>query len=143
VMESLCRVMSDDVGSFQNDIWGLFTKSWTDIRFILTVIFYWQKKRSVNMTASMLQERPSTRLAVTKPDIDQLAYKEQAKRANEILIFGHTHRPFINQQENLVNSGSWVTNEDVHNTYVELKDGKPRLFVYGKGEITLRVNISK
>lgn len=143
VMESLCRVMSDDVGTFQDDIWGIFTKSWTDIRFILTVIFFWQKKRSVNQTASMLQQGPSARLAVTKPDIDQQAYKEQGKRANEILIFGHTHRPFINEQENLVNSGSWVTNEDVHNTYVELKDGKPKLFVYGKGEITQRVNIPK
>ena len=143
VMESLCRVMSDDAGSFEDDIWGLFTKSWTDIRFILTAIFYWKKKRSVTATARKLREGPSTRLTVTKPDIDKIAYKEQQKKANEILIFGHTHRPFINNQENLVNSGSWVTNEDVHNTYVELKDGKPKLFIYGKGEITQRVDIPK
>ena len=72
-------------------------------------------------------------------------YKEVEKRAcssvkpSEILVFGHTHRPFINKKENVVNTGSWVTDSPVHNTFVELANGKPRLFVFDKGEITERV----
>lgn len=41
----------------------------------------------------------------------------------EILIFGHTHKPYINTDKTVVNSGSWVKDSDVHNTYVEIKNG--------------------
>ncbi len=41
----------------------------------------------------------------------------------EILIFGHTHKPYINKERTVVNLGSWVKDSDVHNTYVEIKNG--------------------
>jgi hypothetical protein len=44
----------------------------------------------------------------------------------------------MNKAENVVNSGSWVTDAPVHNTYVRIEAGRPRLFVYGGGEITQR-----
>jgi UDP-2,3-diacylglucosamine pyrophosphatase LpxH len=141
VMDTLCRVMSDDEGSIESDVWGLFTKTWTDIKFILTTIFHRQEKRHVTETAKRLRESPKSRLADSIQDIDRQAYEEQKKKPDEILVYGHTHRPFINDQENLVNSGSWVTDADVHNTYVELKSGKARLFVFDKGEITQREEI--
>jgi UDP-2,3-diacylglucosamine pyrophosphatase LpxH len=143
LMDVLCRVLSDEGGSFIDDIWGLFTKSWTDLSFILTTIFHRSKKRDVTETAAMLRQSPEKRLLNTMQDVDKEALKEQAKKPNEILVYGHTHRPFINSQENLVNSGSWVTDADVHNTYVVLKEGKPSLFVFGKGEITQREEIPK
>jgi len=62
-------------------------------------------------------------------------------QAKEILVFGHTHRPFINDAENLVNVGSWVTTVPVHNTFLRLEEGKPRLFVFEGTEITDRANI--
>jgi predicted phosphodiesterase len=58
----------------------------------------------------------------------------------EILIFGHTHRPFINKEENLANTGSWITTAQIHNTYVRLENGKPRLFVFGGEEVTERID---
>jgi UDP-2,3-diacylglucosamine pyrophosphatase LpxH len=142
VMDALCRVMSDEVGAFENDIWGLVTRAWGEIRYFLTTILL-LKKREVNITAKMLQSTPETRLADTIQDLDRRAYKEQGDRPKEILVYGHTHRPFINRQENLVNSGSWVTDALIHGTYVELSGGRPRLFIFGKGEVTERVDISK
>ena len=140
VMEALCRVMSDEEGAFEQDVWGLVTKAWSEIRYFFTTLLL-LKKREVNITAKMLQNSPETRLADTIEDVDRRAYKAVSGRPNEILIYGHTHRPFINRQENLVNTGSWVTDAPVHDTYVELSGGKPRLFVFGKGEITERVDI--
>ena len=55
------------------------------------------------------------------------------------ILFGHTHKAFVNKKENVVNSGSWVTDAVIHNTYVELTQGKPRLLVFGGQEITERV----
>jgi predicted phosphodiesterase len=133
--------MSDEVGAFENDIWGLVTRAWSEIRYFLTTIFV-LKKRKVTFTAKMLQDIPEKRLADTIQDLDRKAFKEQGGTPKEILVYGHTHRPFVNRQENLVNSGSWVTDAPVHGTYVVLSGGRPRLFVYGKGEITDRVDIS-
>ena len=40
-----------------------------------------------------------------------------------------------------MNTGSWVKEGNPHNTFVVLKGGRPRLFVYGGKEITDRKNI--
>jgi UDP-2,3-diacylglucosamine pyrophosphatase LpxH len=142
VMDALCRVMSDEEGAFEQDVWGLVTKAWSEIRYFLTTILL-LKKRQVNFTAKMLQNSPETRLADSIQDVDKRAFREQGDKPNEILVYGHTHRPFINREENLVNSGSWVTDAAVHDTYVEISGGRPRLFVFGKGEILERLDISK
>ncbi|MGA2523825.1 MAG: hypothetical protein ABSF65_06690, partial [Candidatus Bathyarchaeia archaeon] len=62
-------------------------------------------------------------------------------QANEVLVFGHTHRPFVNKDENLANTGSWVTTVPIHNTFVRIEGGKPKLFVFEGAEITERADI--
>jgi predicted phosphodiesterase len=39
---------------------------------------------------------------------------------DETIIFGHTHSPFYTEDKMVVNSGSWVTDNDFHDTYVEI-----------------------
>jgi predicted phosphodiesterase len=41
------------------------------------------------------------------------------------LIFGHTHRPFVD--EHVANTGSWVSDSQVQNTYLIVDEGKMRL----------------
>lgn len=41
---------------------------------------------------------------------------------NETIIFGHTHSPFITKDKMIVNSGSWVKDNNLHNTYVKIYD---------------------
>jgi len=60
----------------------------------------------------------------------------------EILVFGHTHHPFINEAENVVNSGCWVADSSVNNTVVELSGGRPRLSIFEEREITGRLLFS-
>jgi hypothetical protein len=47
----------------------------------------------------------------------------------------------VNKAENLANTGSWVTGSPIHNTYVRIEGGKPRLFVFEGAEITERADI--
>jgi len=82
---------------------------------------------------------PETRLSKILGDVEKRA--SLAAKKGEILVFGHTHHPFINKTENIVNTGSWVTDSLIHNTVVELSDGKPRLSVFEGDEITERANL--
>jgi UDP-2,3-diacylglucosamine pyrophosphatase LpxH len=79
---------------------------------------------------------PETRLSQILGDVEKRAISSVKK--GEILVFGHTHHPFINEAENVVNTGSWVTDSTIRNTVVELRAGKPRLSVFEGHEITER-----
>jgi UDP-2,3-diacylglucosamine pyrophosphatase LpxH len=82
---------------------------------------------------------PETRLSKILGDVERRACS--TVKNGEILVFGHTHHPFINEAENVVNSGCWVTDSPVHNTVVELSGGKPRLSIFEGREITERTAI--
>jgi len=136
IMEALCRVMSDDVGNFESGAWTAITRDWNDFKYFLTSIAPFEKRR-IREKTERLQMIPELRLQST---VDQIAKRACATvRPGEILVFGHTHKPFMNTGENVVNSGSWVTDAPIHNTYVELTQGKPRLLIFGGQEITDRV----
>jgi predicted phosphodiesterase len=93
-------------------------------------------KTDLAKAAQRLHQRPEDRLKESLNKINLTACKEG--KPGEVLIFGHTHVPFINKTENVANTGSWVKDAATHNTYVELTGGKPRLFVFGGQEITER-----
>jgi len=50
-------------------------------------------------------------------------------KTHENLVFGHTHRPFINLDKKVVNTGSWVDeiSKEYQNSYVEINNGKMEL----------------
>ncbi len=79
---------------------------------------------------------PETRLSQILGDVEKRAVS--SVKNGEILVFGHTHHPFINEAENVVNTGSWVTDSNIHNTVVELSGGKPKLSIFEGREITER-----
>ena len=135
LMEALCRVMSDEVGNFESGTWATLTRDWSDTKYWLFSILSFEKNR-ICERAERLQINPEVRLQNTLGSIEEKACA--SVQPAEILVFGHTHRPFVNRLENVVNSGSWVTDAAIHNTYVELIEGKPRLFVFGGQEITDR-----
>ena len=133
-MEALCRVMSDEGGNFESGVWATLTRDWTDLKYWFATLF---TKSGIRKTAEALQQRPEMRLKDTLNEVEREACT--SVQEGEILVFGHTHRPFINKKENVVNSGSWVKDATLHNTYVRIEGGKPRLFVFGREEILERV----
>jgi len=134
LMELLCRVLSDDAGSLESDFW----KEWSNFVNGLFKIPSPSESNDLITTINRLQERPEVRLKSTLDEINARACHDA--KPGQVLVFGHTHSPFVNKTENVVNSGSWVKDASPHNTYVELARGKPRLFVFGGNEITNRIN---
>jgi predicted phosphodiesterase len=61
-----------------------------------------------------------------KPRNKELAISPVARsmlidgKPDETIIFGHTHSPFITEDRTVVDSGSWVTDNDFHDTSVEI-----------------------
>lgn len=51
-------------------------------------------------------------------------------KPNERLVFGHTHRPFINEEKTVANTGSWVDelkSKDEQNSFVKISNGEMEL----------------
>jgi UDP-2,3-diacylglucosamine pyrophosphatase LpxH len=96
---------------------------------------------SLMMRASGLHAGPDIRLKDKLGDVEKGAYDNLRGNPGQLLIFGHTHHPFISQGNNLINTGSWVKSANPCNTYVELKGGIPRLFVFRGEEIKNRQKI--
>jgi len=132
LMALLCRVMSDKDGALETNLWTDFN----NLNNIFSKIEPSFVKADLAKITERLRRRPEERLKDSLDKINLAACN--AVKSGEVLIFGHTHAPFINKAENVVNTGSWVKDAAIHNTYVELTGGKPRLFVFGGQEITER-----
>jgi UDP-2,3-diacylglucosamine pyrophosphatase LpxH len=134
-MESLCHAMSDAKGDRDTNIWTALSRDKGDVMYAFSVLF---RRSNLHRAAAQLLLDPEERL------IDSLNRVEKRARASlqpgQVLVFGHTHKPFVNKENNLANTGSWVTKAAVHNTYVRLEGGKPRLFVFGGEEILERAD---
>lgn len=130
IMEALCRVMSDQAGLFESGAWASLTQNWSSLRYLFTSIF---TKGRVRKQIENIQLGPEDRLRQTLDSVEKRA--QESVQPGEVLVFGHTHHPFITKSRELVNCGSWVKDAPVHNTYVEISDGTPRLLVYEGNEI--------
>jgi len=133
-MAFLCRVMSDTGGNLENHLW-------TDFNSLNSIFSKMEPsfvKTDIGAIAQRLHRGPEDRLKDSLGGINATACKEV--KPGEVLIFGHTHVPFMNKAENVVNTGSWVKDSKPYDTYVELVGGKPHLYVFGppKQEITER-----
>ena len=132
LMAFLCRVMSDKGGALESNLWVDFN----NLNNMLSKIEPSFIRADLAAIAERLQRRPEDRLKESLDKINLAACNEV--KPGEVLIFGHTHAPFVNKAENVANTGSWVKDAAIYNTYVELSGGKPRLFVFGGHEITER-----
>jgi UDP-2,3-diacylglucosamine pyrophosphatase LpxH len=132
-MESLCHGMSDEKGDRDTSIWAHLSRDKGDLQHLLSIIF---NKDSYERTMKTLQLDPQERLEGKLKGLEKKACS--SVQPGEVLVFGHTHRPFVNQAENAGNTGSWITTAPIHNTYVRLEGGKPRLFVFEGSELTER-----
>jgi UDP-2,3-diacylglucosamine pyrophosphatase LpxH len=137
IMEAMCRAMSDETGDIESNIWNILTRESGFLEWLKSVANRERRKQQIHN----LQRGPEERLTdILLRLVEQNACKDV--KTNQVLVFGHTHRPFVNKKENVANTGSWVTDAPAdYNTYVELSNGKPRLFVFGGQEITDRKDL--
>ncbi len=133
VMEALCYNLSDDAGHARTEVYDVFEKAKDDLGDLFKL------HGGQDQYLSHLLQTPETRLASVFPDVEQKAY--DSLRPGELLVFGHTHRPFVSTDGRLANAGSWVSDAPTHDTFVEIDGGQVRLFVFGTNgvqEITER-----
>ncbi|WP_440991771.1 metallophosphoesterase [Haloarchaeobius baliensis] len=50
--------------------------------------------------------------------------------AEDKLVYGHTHSPYVHHENVAANPGSWKATAPVHNTYLVLEDGHLELYRY-------------
>jgi UDP-2,3-diacylglucosamine pyrophosphatase LpxH len=136
ILEILCHVMSDSEGAQKEEMWTYLARKMSELQY--SIITERGEKGNLKITTGSIEDRPEVRLKNRIEGIERLAYMEAHKKPGQVLIFGHTHDPFICRGETLVNTGSWEKEATPHNTYVVLQKGKPRLFVYNGEEIKER-----
>jgi UDP-2,3-diacylglucosamine pyrophosphatase LpxH len=129
--------MSDTGGAIESNLWTDFNS----LNSIFSKIEPSFVQTDIAAITKRLHQPPEDRLKGSLEKINLTACN--AVKPGEVLIFGHTHVPFINKAENVANTGSWVKDAAIHDTYVELSGGKPRLFVFGGQEITERTEFSQ
>ncbi len=134
-MELLCHNMSDEAGQIRSDFWDVFKKTLEHgVLEKLEGMFSGHAKVKTHLEE---MQKPPKERSFKPNDVEKNACS--SVKDGEILIFGHTHRPFVNTANNVVNSGSWISDEAITNTYVELDGSKIRLIQYDDGsEITER-----
>lgn len=79
-----------------------------------------------------------TRLRTDGGSTPARTYPRRERRAHEFLrtapvdklVYGHTHAPYVHADNLAANPGSWKSTAPVHNSYVEIIDGKLRLYRY-------------
>ncbi len=130
LMEALCHNLSDEAGQVRSDVYSNIQKLANDFKELFS--FHGGQDGYINH----LMLPPEQRLAPYLTDVENRACS--SLNEGEILVFGHTHRPFVSTTGRVVNTGSWVSNAPVHNTYAELDGDQVRLMVYGGSEILER-----
>lgn len=120
-MELLCDNLSNQAGKDRSEIYDAFNKIKDELSHALG---FKTKQDHIDH----LLKIPESRLAQNLSEVEKEAFKDVGQ--NEILIFGHTHRAFVSDNERIVNTGCWVSDASLTNTFVELDNGQVRLFEF-------------
>jgi UDP-2,3-diacylglucosamine pyrophosphatase LpxH len=126
VMEALCHNMSDEAGHARSSIYNILQIAKDQFDRGLKEIIDFHDQRDGYVQNLLLT--PEERLKPYLSDVEKKAYS--TVNADETLIFGHTHRPFISSDGKLLNTGSWVSDAEFHNTFVEVEDKETKLFQF-------------
>jgi UDP-2,3-diacylglucosamine pyrophosphatase LpxH len=118
LMELLCHNFSNAGGADLSVLYADITNLPTEVKDLL------EFHKGPKALASHLMQPPELRLQ--PGDVELRAFS--SLDPGEKLVFGHTHRPFVSSDGRVANSGSWVTDAEYHNTYVELDGQTMKLF---------------
>ncbi len=133
--DALCY-SSDKLGDIAGNAWKIFNSGKSRLGWVLG--FFDKRKDMRKLRALLLTPEERQKNAIVFERIEKKACRSVKK--GEVLIFGHTHEPFINTTENVANAGSWVKDHTPSNTYLEIKDGKISLKIFGGEDITERLD---
>ncbi len=131
IYEELCNEMCYN----KDNLGKILSKIWAFISFL--------NKKSVFIR--QMDKEPNKRDNINEVDKFSISNGKNfllGMKPNENLVFGHTHRPFINKDKKVVNAGSWVDelpSKELQNSYVEISNGQIELkfFKSGNSEVNI------
>ena len=126
IMEAMCFNMSDEAGHIKSSIYNILEITKDQLDKDLKEIIDFHNKKDGYVQNLLLP--PEQRLKPYLADVEKKAYS--TVKDGEILVFGHTHRPFISDDGKIVNTGSWVKEAEFHNTFLEIDGNIMRLFQF-------------
>jgi predicted phosphodiesterase len=137
IMEAMCHNMSDEAGHARSSIYHILeiTKDYLG-KELGGIIDYHDTKGNNGYVENLLLP-PAQRLKPYFGDLEKRAYT--SVNEGEVLIFGHTHRPFVTDDLKLANTGSWVSDAEVHNTFVELEGKEIKLFQFKDQQVITEI----
>ena len=112
------------IGGAADSFWNLFK---------MTSQIYKSAEKKLNINPETLLKWPGERLHEDDVNtIKDVAKKERNQSDYDVIVFGHTHHPFV--EKDVVNTGSWVDDPSRHmlkeNTYIAIKEGNAELKEY-------------
>lgn len=130
ICQHLCDLRDTTISKIESSIWSALHpqfvgKSFEDHHTIVKSIV---RPPEYRMKELHLAEQSKDRMKLVRPrnKIEELAMSPVARsmfvggEPDEAMIFGHTHSPFITEDRRVANSGSWVADNDFHDTYIEI-----------------------
>ena len=158
--ELLCYNFSDDAGNLRSEIWNVITSRHDvsaiyqeldrlikDNHFVANTALQNGKSLRQEYLEYLMappnerMERDEKCLSSVRPEMGNPFKPEEEKAADsvqedQVLIFGHTHRPFANDDRRLFNTGSWLKSEPNPYTYVSIEDKKVCLMQFDGDKVT-------
>ncbi|MGC2427306.1 MAG: metallophosphoesterase [Nitrososphaeraceae archaeon] len=129
IMEMLCHNMSDDTGGALSNLYSVLLHLKDHISGLSDLINYHGGKEGY---IKHLMTKPEARLEPYLSDVEKKALSDV--KSGERLVFGHTHKPFVSRDMRLVNSGSWVKDQETiysnFNTFVDIDGNQVRLMQF-------------
>jgi len=129
--EILCWTLSDDAGEMKSRLGEILCPKLNISREDL--------EEKIELLKS-LPEDPARRMEFSKVGrvsdfIDCIKANFKITDDEEFIVYGHTHRPFVDTEKRVANTGCWIKDSEYTNTYFEFKEWPPRIVEFKGKEI--------
>lgn len=134
ICQHLCDVRESTIGRLEGTLWSALHLQFASkkVEEHLTIAQSLKKppeeRSNVHTKITLPPKETVPPLPQPRNKIEELAMSSLARsifiggEIDETVIFGHTHSPFIAEDKKVANSGSWVKDNNFHNTYVTIED---------------------
>jgi len=134
--EILCWTLSDNFGEAKSKLWDLLGGK-------LKVSSKEQFDADIDSLMSPpADERRIQKLGSPSDFVSCLKAELKITGEKEFIVFGHTHKAFIDLDNRVANTGCWIKGVNPANTYFELTEWPPRIISF-KGSPLPPMTISK
>jgi UDP-2,3-diacylglucosamine pyrophosphatase LpxH len=133
--EILCWTLSDDVGEAKSRLWDLFG--------LKSKLSKEEFEAKVDSLMSPPEDvRRTEALGAVTDFVECVRAYLKVTEEKEFIVFGHTHKPFIDLDSRVANTGCWIKGANPANTYFEFVQWPPRIVEF-KAQQLLPTSISK